>query len=267
MILLLVTYCFLYYIFAGIGVALVYHRSLTHNAFKFKKGLEYFWVLVALPAGSPVQWVGTHRAHHKFVDEEEDPHSPITKGFWFAHCGWYIHSKNVFKCLLYAFAGPVRMLIDAFNRPKTNQEFNEYAQNIAQDAFYRKISSGWYYSITVLLHLSISLVVVYLLAEWWGVAALWFTMVAVYNIGDGVNSFGHNTSSEHKHHKAWNSKIWALLTFGDALHGNHHDYPVTAKLSVAKGEFDLGWRIILFFKFLHLAYDVRYLNNGKIETL
>ncbi|REM29492.1 acyl-CoA desaturase, partial [Mycobacterium tuberculosis] len=34
---------------------------------------------------------------------------------------------------------------------------------------------------------------------------------------------------------------WGLIIGGEELHNNHHTYPTSAKFSVKKYEFDIGW--------------------------
>lgn len=46
--------------------------------------------------GDPIDWVNTHRCHHRFVDTERDPHSPI-QGFWFSHITWLLDSYSLTK--------------------------------------------------------------------------------------------------------------------------------------------------------------------------
>ena len=41
--------------------------------------------------------------------------------------GWYLGSRSVVLCVMYALAGPARMLMDAWMRPRTNQEHNALA--------------------------------------------------------------------------------------------------------------------------------------------
>jgi stearoyl-CoA desaturase (delta-9 desaturase) len=38
---------------------------------------------------SPDKWVATHRIHHKFTEQEGDPHS-TRPGFWWAQIGWIV---------------------------------------------------------------------------------------------------------------------------------------------------------------------------------
>ncbi|MGQ0479476.1 MAG: fatty acid desaturase, partial [Pseudonocardia sp.] len=66
------------YLFTGLGVTVGFHRYFTHGSFKAKRPLK----IVMAVAGSMslemsvVDWVATHRRHHKFSDLEGDPHSP-----------------------------------------------------------------------------------------------------------------------------------------------------------------------------------------------
>ncbi|CAM8994915.1 unnamed protein product [Rhodiola kirilowii] len=72
-----------------LGITLSYHRNLTHRSFTLPKWLEYVFAYCGVLAleGGPIDWVSTHRYHHKFADSERDPHSPI-EGFWFSHFCW-----------------------------------------------------------------------------------------------------------------------------------------------------------------------------------
>lgn len=67
-----------------LGTVIAFHRFLCHEAFEFKsKILEWLFIFLGVIAGvgSPVGWVGIHRAHHLHSDVEGDPH-PMQRGFW-----------------------------------------------------------------------------------------------------------------------------------------------------------------------------------------
>lgn len=53
-----------YYFLGGIAIGLGLHRMLAYRAFVLPKWLEYLIITLSLPAGTPIQWVGTHRFHH-----------------------------------------------------------------------------------------------------------------------------------------------------------------------------------------------------------
>ena len=76
---------FIWYQFiAMFGLSIGLHRKFAHKQFETSKGFEVFALFLAMLAGSrsPLGWVGAHRIHHRHSDTEEDPHSPLHKGFW-----------------------------------------------------------------------------------------------------------------------------------------------------------------------------------------
>ena len=46
---------------------------------------------------------------------------------------------------------------------------------------------------------------------------------------------------------------WGIVIGGEELHNNHHTYPTSAKLSVKRYEFDIGWMYIRGLEILGLA--------------
>lgn len=49
----------------------------------------------------------------------------------------------------------------------------------------------------------------------------------------------------------------ALITFGEAWHGNHHAFPESARLGVEAGQPDPGWWVLLALRRLGLAWNLR----------
>jgi|TARA_B100001250_G_scaffold29152_2_gene23905 fatty-acid desaturase len=93
------------FIFAFIMLSLVsrianagYHRWLTHNQFQptwlGKNIMLYFMVLTG--EAPPGHYVIAHLNHHKYTDEEGDPHGPKQIGFWNLTLGRYGETKPVF---------------------------------------------------------------------------------------------------------------------------------------------------------------------------
>ncbi len=237
-----------------------YHRWLSHKSFSLKPWFSKTLIIFGLPAGTPIQWAGNHRFHHMHTDDELDPHSPVISGFWFAHCGWYINSKNPLICFLYAIAGPFRLIIDAVNRPISNQEFNYLAKDIQKDSFMKWVSKPMNYRILMGLHLISAILFTY---YFWGVNGLlaWsVTLIIIYNVGDSIDSISHlygEKLTENKKGAARNNIIMALLTLGDGWHANHHLHPSTANLGFKKGQLDLSWYILLLLEKLGIAYDLK----------
>jgi len=255
----LLLFCLAYYLAAGLAVNLTYHRALAHQSLKLDKGLERFLATLGLPAGTPVQWVGNHRAHHAHADSPKDPHSPHQGGFWHAHVGWYIGSKNTLVCFLYSVAGPLRTLIDGWIRPRTNQQYNRLAGNIESDPYYRWISRPRPYLAACWLHVLVTFGTAYVLARGWGVAALWLTSILVYNVGDSVDSFAHlyGEKSHDTANQARDNGLIGFLALGEGWHAQHHEFPASARHGLGPFQFDWTWQVIRILECLGLAKDVQ----------
>lgn len=262
-------FCLTYYFLASVGVNLGYHRVLSHRSLRLPFWLEAICITLGLPAGTPVQWAGNHRFHHAHTDTPEDPHSPIHKGFWFAHCGWYIGTANPVLCFLYAAAGPFRMLFDAWHRPRSNQQFNYLAADVAKNHYYAWLSRPAPYAILMLLHLTIPIAIA---VHHWGLAGFfiyWAILAWIYNIGDSIDSvshlFGHRPEANKDFSR--NSFLMGIIVLGEGWHANHHMLPWSAKHGLLPHQFDWTWQMIRFLKFSGLATKVRVPDAKTIEKL
>ena len=113
----LIAFCVLSWITGSLGVCLGYHRLLTHGSFQTYRGIRRAFGLLGTLAGEgpPITWVAVHRKHHRFSDQEGDPHSPHDGGWW-SHVLWL------------------------FPRPKCPQWQNmmqTYARDLLKDPFFR----------------------------------------------------------------------------------------------------------------------------------
>ena len=73
-----------------------YHRYFAHRA--FRTGRIFKFVLAFLAQTSAQRgvlwWAANHRRHHKHSDTELDVHSPVQRGFLYAHVGWIFVPRN-----------------------------------------------------------------------------------------------------------------------------------------------------------------------------
>ncbi len=215
------------YILSGLSASITYHRIFTHAHGSYKTIFKIIFGFIALPAGTPVQWVGTHRQHHKFTDVLGDPHSPVLNGFWYAHTGWYLESKSnfwgKFLAILYAFTGPLRMIIDIYVRNRFNQQFNHLAKDIQQDKILKFYSNKLVFSICLIIMFSLLLYLFTLHNFNLGLILFYFTFLIIYNIGDGLNSIVHLKGEKIENAgEARNNKLFNLIAFGEGNHANHH---------------------------------------------
>ena len=250
--------CAAYYFGAGLAICIGYHRVLSHRSAALSKGLERLFVTLGLPAGTPIQWAGNHRFHHAHADRPDDPHSP-RDGFWHAHNGWYIGRKDALVCLLYALAGPLRILFDGVHRPRSNQQHVHLAPDVAADPWYRFVSRPGPYLAFAVAHVCLFFGGAFWLFGWVGVGALWLTLVAIFNLGDAIDSVAHIVGARPYggDDLARNHWVLGLLCLGDGWHAHHHRFPWSARHGLEPGQWDVSWRIIAALARLGLARNVR----------
>ena len=233
----------LWFMVVGGAVSITYHRMLAHRAFRAPPWFRYLLVMLAAPAGPPIQWAANHRRHHRFVDQVDDPHSPIQDGFWWAHCGWYLGRREPWVCLLFALSGPLRLVIDPFLWPDLSS-MGKVPPDLLRDRGLVLLSQRSVHRCLILIHLLPVIGFCWALGATGGVIA-WGSAVLFFNLGDGVNSIGHlyGQRGEMGCGEARDSRWLALVTFGEGWHAFHHSHPRSPRMGVH----DFGWWAIWVF--------------------
>jgi sn-1 stearoyl-lipid 9-desaturase len=239
------TALFLWWVSGSLGIGVGYHRLLTHRSFKSPKWVEYFLTTCGTLAllGGPITWVTTHRIHHKFTDQEGDPHSPID-GQWWAHMGWFLFGKS--------FAH------DSVARDR-------YVPDLMKDKFHVQINRfRYYFSPTVVLGVVLFAIggLPFLL---WGV---FVRSVAGQHFEWLINSAAHKWGSRRFVTRDLSTNNWwvAILTFGEGWHNNHHAHPVSAAHGLRWYEVDMNWYVIWALKKLGLAWDVSRVKTTDVGS-
>ncbi len=85
-----------------LGISMTYHRSVSHNAVKLPKWLEFIGLVFGGLSfqGSAISWAATHRQHHQFMGTEKDPHSPKHLSSWYVQLFAYTFSKIEFRSVV-----------------------------------------------------------------------------------------------------------------------------------------------------------------------
>jgi len=224
----------LYWVGVGLGISMGYHRLHTHRGFKSYKLFEYFLAVCGTLTleGGPIFWVATHRVHHQFSDQPEDPHSPRVSAFW-AHMGWIMFGEA--------------------SHNDTNR-MSRYAPDLAKDPFYRWLTTYHWVPVTV-LGLTLLAIGGWGLVNW----AIFVRVVVGLHSTWLVNSATHLWGRRRFATKDDSRNVWwvALLTFGEGWHNNHHAHPTSARHGLAWYEFDITWLELKALEALGLVWDVR----------
>jgi stearoyl-CoA desaturase (Delta-9 desaturase) len=205
------------------------HRALTHRALTVSRPLSFgFRVVTWLTTGlKPRQWVAVHRKHHAFTDTDDDPHSPI-------QYGW----------VRVAF-----MNAGLYRRAARDPGIVErYAKDLPADRWDKALFDH------ALLGLGLGIAgLIWLLGPWFGLLAAVLHTGYYLGIGGAINGLGHHFGRQPYDNSATNMQWLAWFTGGEGLHNNHHAAPTSARFSLHRGEVDLGWIAIRFFRKLGLA--------------
>ncbi|MEU7899072.1 acyl-CoA desaturase [Nonomuraea sp. NPDC049152] len=240
---------FVFYIVSGLGVTVGLHRYFTHGSFKAKRPMK-----IALGiAGSlslemsVLDWVATHRKHHKFSDKEGDPHSPWRFGPGF---------KSLSKGLLYAHMGWL------FESERTNRE--KYAPDLYKDPDVIKLHK-WFGALAVTSIFLPALLGGLLTWSWQGAvtAFFWGSLVRIgllHHVTWSINSICHVFGDEAFEVRDKSRNVWwlALPSFGESWHNLHHSDPTCARHGALKGQIDLSAGLIRIFERLGWVHDVRW---------
>lgn len=227
---------FLHWLTAGVGITLGWHRLLTHRSFQTPKWLEYVLVFCGTLAmqGGPIWWVGLHRHHHLYSDQDVDHHDS-TKGFWWSHLFWMFHKVPV------------------------EHEIPRFTQDIKDDRLYQFLDKYFFHVQLVFAGL------LYLIGGLpfliWGV---FVRLVLVYHstwlVNSATHKFGYRTyESSDRSTNCW----WvALLSYGEGWHNNHHTFQYSARHGLKWWEVDVTWMMIRVLQFLGLARKVKLVEKS-----
>jgi stearoyl-CoA desaturase (Delta-9 desaturase) len=115
------------YVLTGMGVTVGFHRLFTHRSFKTRPPIRALFAVLGSAAveGPLIEWVSTHRMHHRFSDRPGDPHSPHVdraagwrgafRGLLHAHVGWIFRATGSASPARYApdlLADPLTRWVD-----------------------------------------------------------------------------------------------------------------------------------------------------------
>jgi stearoyl-CoA desaturase (Delta-9 desaturase) len=214
------------------SVTIYLHRHQAHRAMDLHwLPAHFFRFWLWLGTGQVTkEWVSIHRKHHAKCETMDDPHSPQAHGI-----------KKVF------FEGA-----ELYRAESKNQEtLAKYSHGVPNDWIERNVYSRYSWQGVGLM----------LIINWalFGAAgtAVWALQMAWIPITAAgiINGIGHYWGYRNFEAPDASTNIspWGIIIGGEELHNNHHTYPTSAKFSVKKYEFDIGWGYIRAMEMVGLA--------------
>ncbi len=215
-----------------ISVTLFLHRAQAHRSLDLHPIPSHFfrfwlWLTTGMVTK---EWVSIHRKHHAKCETSDDPHSPVAHGL----------------------STVLQRGSELYRAEAKNQEtLTKYGHGTPNDWIERNLytrHSVWGVSLLMIVFLA-------LFGAWgasmWAVTMMWIPITAA----GIINGLGH--AKGYRNFEApdasTNLMPWGLVIGGEELHNNHHTFPTSAKFSVKRFEFDLGWFYIRVLQALKLA--------------
>ena len=219
-----------------VSVTIYLHRAMAHRAMDIHPALAHFfrfWLWLTT-ATITKEWVSIHRKHHAKCETKDDPHSPVVKGL---------------KTVLLTGA-------ELYKEEADNLEtVTRYGKGCPDDWVENKVYQKYkFLGIFIMLGFNI-LMLGPIGITVWAIQMMWMPVHAA----GIINGLGHAMGYRNFEcsDAATNISPIGIWIGGEELHNNHHTYPNSAKLSVKKWEFDIGWMYITIFKALGLIKNVR----------
>ena len=246
-----------FYFLSGFGVTVGFHRLFTHGSFKAKPALRVALAIagsLSLEMGV-LDWVATHRRHHKYSDRAGDPHSP-----WRFGSDW----KALAKGLAYAHVGWL------FDKERTSVE--KFCPDLLADPGIRAVHKRFE------LLMAVSMVAPALVGGLWSMswhgaltAFFWGSLVRIallHHVTWSINSICHTFGDEAFEVRDKSRNVWwlAILSMGESWHNLHHSDPTCARHGALKGQIDPSARVIWIFERFGWVTDVRWPDPARLAA-
>jgi stearoyl-CoA desaturase (delta-9 desaturase) len=214
-----------YFLYGCLGVVVTYHRYLTHKSYTTHPLIvKIFSILGCLGGtGSPLAWVAIHINHHLKSDKVNDPHSPYYKGIKIFALNYEHEIDTVTKWRMRS------LVVDQF------QQFLH--------RYYFGIIIAWS-------------VMLYLIGGFYLMIFLhWTPALLTAVMSNVVNYIGHKPSwlggfrRYNLNDQSTNNWVWAIPSWGETWHNNHHRHPKKFSCGEKWWEIDISAYIIRLIKY------------------
>jgi stearoyl-CoA desaturase (Delta-9 desaturase) len=220
-----------------------YHRYFSHRSFKTSRGAQFVFALLGASAvqRGPIWWAAHHRHHHAFSDREQDSHSPVQRGFLWAHMGWFLSRRHFQPDLqrvrdLTAF--PELRWLDRFDiLVPAALAVGLLGLGAALAAYAPGLGTSGGQMLV------------------WG---FFVSTVACYHGTYTINSLCHGWGSRRyaTRDDSRNNALLALVTLGEGWHNNHHHYPSATRQGFYWWEIDITYYLLRCLAAVGIVWDL-----------
>ena len=212
------------------GITAGYHRYFAHRSYRTGRAFQFVLALLGTLAVQKgvLWWAGNHRVHHKYSDQEGDPHSPIRSGFWWAHVGWIL---------------------------APNYEDTLY-DRIPDMAKYPELR--WLNRHYLLPPVSLAVALFLIGGLPWLVWGFFVSTTVLWHSTFTINSLAHVYGTRrYDIPDTSRNNLWlALLTMGEGWHNNHHRYMNSVRQGFFWWEIDASYYVLKALAALGIVWEL-----------
>ena len=207
-----------------------YHRYFAHRTYRTGRVFQFCLGLLAQTSAQRgiLWWAAQHRRHHRCSDTEADVHSPVVRGFLYAHVGWIFVPRNT--ATDYAAV----------------RDLTRYKELVWLDRHP-------YLPAIVLGFMS------WVIAGWpglvigfgWSTVVLWHATFSINSLAHLVGRRRYVTGDQSR-----NNWLLALLTLGEGWHNNHHAYQASVRQGFRWWECDVTYYVLYGLSRVGVVWDL-----------
>lgn len=223
------------------GVTAGYHLYFSHRSYGLGRTAQFLMAFLAQTSGQKgvLWWAAQHRDHHRYSDRENDIHSPLQRGVWWAHVGWVLSSEH-----------------DDYDPGK-----------IADMARFPELR--WldkYHWIPTVLFAAVIFLLGGAGAFVWGYVV---STVLLYHCTFTINSLAHLFGSRRFDTTDGSRNNWllALITFGEGWHNNHHFSMSSCRQGLRWWEIDITYGVLKILSCFGIVRDMRPFRSPRALEL
>ena len=207
-----------------------YHRYFAHRAFRTSRVLQFCLAFLAQSSAQrgALWWAAKHRLHHRHSDTPDDVHSPVQRGFFYAHVGWIFVPRN---------------------------DRTDYT-GVRDLARYKELV---WLNRQPYLPAAVLAAVTWLIAGWPGLAiGFCCSTVVLWHATFSINSLAHVIGRQRyvTGDQSRNNWLLALLTMGEGWHNNHHAYQASVRQGFRWWEYDPTYYALRVMSWFGLVWDL-----------
>ena len=207
-----------------------YHRYFAHRAFSTSRIFQFVLAFIAQTSAQRgiLWWASKHRRHHRYSDTPEDVHSPVQRGFLYAHLGWIFVPRN---------------FVTDYTAVRDFARYKELVWLDRQPDLPAALLAGATWLIAGWPGLAIGFC--------WSTVVLWHATFCINSLAHVVGRKRYVTGDQSR-----NNWLLALLTMGEGWHNNHHAYQASVRQGFRWWEYDPTYYILRVLSWLGIVWDL-----------